>query len=71
MSKAKALAAAHAAHAAAWARLEVAVTRLAGGKDITDRAETLMELCEAYDDAVEAAAELRAQKALAAEAKAA
>ena len=71
MSKTKALADAHAAHAAAWARLEVAASRLARDKEITDRAETLMDMCEAYDDTVEAAAEMRAQKALAAEAKAA
>ena len=71
MSKTKALAAAHAAHAAAWARLEVAVMRLAGDKDITDRAATLAELRAAHDQAVEEAAELRALKALAAEVKAA
>ena len=71
MSKTKALAAAHAAHAAAWARLEVAVMRLAGDKDITDRAATLAVMREAHDEAVAAAAELRVRKALAAEAKAA
>ncbi|MHB1526531.1 MAG: hypothetical protein ACYCZN_09665 [Candidatus Dormibacteria bacterium] len=68
MSTTKALAA---AHAAAWVRLEMAVTRLAGDKDITDRAATLAELREAQDEVVEVATELRALKALAAEAKAA
>lgn len=66
MSKTKAVAAAHAAHAAALARLELAVMRLACDKDITDRAATLAELCDAQDEAVEAAAELRVLKAKAA-----
>lgn len=66
MSKTKALAAAHAAHAAAWARLEMAVMRLAGDKDITDRAATLAELREAQDEVAKAGAELRVLKAKAA-----
>ena len=63
MSKTKALAA---AHAAALARLEMAVMRLAGDKDITDRAATLAELREAQDEVAKAGAELRVLKAKAA-----
>ena len=66
MSKTKALAAAHAAHAAALARLEMAVMRLAGDKDITDRAATLAELREAQDEVAKAGAELRVLNAKAA-----
>lgn len=66
MSKTKALAAAHAAHAAALARLERAVMRLAGDKDISDRAETLAELREAQDEVAKAVAELRVLKTKAA-----
>ena len=44
----------------------MAVMRLAGDKDITDRAATLAELREAQDEVAKAGAELRVLKAKAA-----